>query len=78
MVPCSLQTPMQNHANYTIKVTKEQLSEEYKQQLAKVVENFEDECLMTLSMVSRGRKVIRKNSFPTPFHITITEDNVEI
>ena len=66
------------HANNTIQVTKEQLSEEQKQQLAKAVENFEDECLMTFSMVGRGGKVIQKNSFPMPHNIiTITEDTVK-
>ena len=46
------------HASNTIKVTKEQLSDEQRQQLARAVENFEDECLMTFSMVGRGGKVI--------------------
>ena len=48
-----------------------------KQQLARAVENFEDECLMTFSMVSRGGKVIQKESFPMPRRITITEDTVK-
>ena len=65
------------HTNNTIKVTKEQLSEEQKQQLARAVENFEDECLMTFSMLSRGGKVIQKENFPMPHRITITEDIVK-
>ena len=32
---------------------------------------------MTFSMVDRGGKVIQKNSFPTPHHITITKDSVK-
>ena len=66
------------HANNTIKVTKEQLSDEQRQQLAKAVENFEDECFMTFSMVGRGGKVIYKGNFPTPHHITVTKDSMKL
>ena len=52
------------HPKITIKVAKEQLNDDQKQQLGKVVENFEDECLMKFSMVGRGGKVIQIIVFP--------------
>ena len=63
--------------NNTIKVTKEQVSDEQKQELAKVVEGFEDECLLTSSMVGREGKVIRKGNFPKSCRIAVTEDFVK-
>ena len=41
------------HTNNTIEVTKEQLTDEQKQQLAQAIEGFEDACLLTFSMVGR-------------------------
>ena len=46
------------HANSTIKITKEQLSNNQRQQLARAVECFEDECLQMFSMVDREGNVI--------------------
>jgi hypothetical protein len=65
------------HTNNTIKVTKEQLTDEQKQQLAQAIEGFEDACLLTFSMVGRQDKLIQKTNFRTPRHITITKDSTK-
>ena len=65
------------HTDNTIKFTKEQLSDEQRQQLAEAVKGFEDECLLTFGMVSREGKVIKKTDFPTPRRITVTKDSAK-
>jgi hypothetical protein len=65
------------HTDNTIKFTKEQLSDEQRQQLAEAVKGFEDECLLTFGMVGREGKVIKKTDFPTPRRITVTEDSAK-
>ena len=58
----------------TINVTEDQLNEEQRQATAHIVDGFKAASLQTHSMVGKGGKIIQKTNFPTPRHITITED----
>lgn len=56
-----------------IHVTEKDLDDAQKQLLDQAMENYKAACLQSFSTAGRG-KVILKTNFPTPRHVTITED----
>jgi len=46
--------------------------------LAQAIDGYEAACLEAFSFVGGEGKAIQKGVFPSPFHITITEDPMKL